>query len=91
MRIVQIDDYRIEVSPSRYMLVWHIDKPGIIGKVGTLLGDNDINIASMQVGRREIGGESVMVLQVDNHVSNEILRKLEKVEHVLSSNFVEIQ
>lgn len=92
VRIVQIDDYRIEVSPSRYMLVCkYIDKPGIIGKVGTLLGDNDINIASMQVGRREIGGESVMVLQVDNHVSNEILRKLEKVEHVLSSNFVEIQ
>jgi D-3-phosphoglycerate dehydrogenase len=92
VRIVQIDDYRIEVSPSRYMLVCkYIDKPGIIGKVGTLLGDNDINIASMQVGRREIGGESVMVLQVDNHVSNEILRKLEKVEYVISSFFVEIQ
>jgi hypothetical protein len=45
----------------------------------------------MQVGRREIGGESVMVLQVDNHVSNEILRKLEKVEYVISSFFVEIQ
>jgi len=43
VRIVQIDDYRIEVSPSRYMLVCkYIDKPGIIGKVGTLLGDNDI-------------------------------------------------
>jgi D-3-phosphoglycerate dehydrogenase len=69
----------------------YIDKPGIIGKVGTLLGDNDINIASMQVGRREIGGESVMVLQVDNPVSNEILRKMEKVEYVISSYFVEIQ
>lgn len=91
VRIVQIDDYRIEVSPSRYMLVCkYIDKPGVIGKVGTMLGDNNINIASMQVGRREIGGESVMVLQVDNHVSNTILSQLEKVEYILSSYFVEI-
>jgi len=91
IRIVQIGDYRIEVVPSRYMFVSkYADKPGVIGKVGTILGNNNINIASMQVGRREVGGEAVMVLQVDNHVSEKVLNELKEVEHILSTKAVEI-
>ena len=92
IRIVQIGDYHIEVVPSPFMFVCkYIDKPGVIGKVGTILGNNNINIAGMQVGRQEVGGEAVMVLQVDNRISEEILRELEKVEHILSTCFVELK
>lgn len=91
IRIVQIGDYRIEVVPSKYMLVTkYIDKPGVIGKVGTILGNNNINIGSMQVGRREAGGESVMVLQVDTFVPDNVLSELEEVEHIISTNFVSL-
>lgn len=92
IRIVQIGDYRIEVVPSRYMLVnKYVDKPGVIGRVGTILGDNEVNIASMQVGRQEIGGEAVMVLQVDNLVSDQVLQQLNDMEAILSTCFVEIK
>ncbi len=92
IRIVQIGDYRIEVVPSRFMLVCkYTDKPGVIGKVGTILGNSNINIAGMQVGRREVGGEAIMVLQVDNHVQEEILEELKTVAHLLSAKAVEIQ
>ncbi len=92
IRIVQIGAYRIEVVPSKYMLVnKYIDKPGVIGKVGTILGNNNVNIASMQVGRQEIGGEAVMVLQVDNMVTDAVLQELENIEAILSTCFVEIK
>ena len=46
------------------MLTQHTDKPGIIGAVGTLLGDNRVNIAGMNVGREKLGGRALMVLMV---------------------------
>ena len=51
-RIVRVDDYRLEAVPSGYMLVFsNQDTPGVIGKIGTILGSNQINIAGMQLGR----------------------------------------
>lgn len=89
IRIVQIDKYRIDVVPSKYMLVTtYIDKPGVIGRVGTTLGNENINIASMQVGRMSIGGEAVMVLQVDSPISEDVLEKVNNLEAVLSTRFV---
>ncbi len=91
IRIVQIGDYRIEVIPSRYMLVsTYIDRPGVIGKVGTLLGNREINIASMQVGRKQVGGEAIMVLQVDNPMPPEVVKEVEALDDILSTCFVEI-
>lgn len=82
-RIVKIDDFEIDLVPNGYVLLAnHIDQPGIIGKVGTLLGNNDINIATMQVGRKVARGEALMALTVDEYVPNELLRELENIEGV---------
>jgi D-3-phosphoglycerate dehydrogenase len=90
VRIVQIGKYRIEVVPSNYMLVTtYVDMPGVIGRFGTTLGNNNINIAGMQVGRQSIGGEAVMVLQVDSPVPEEVLEQLQ-VGAVLTTRFVKI-
>ena len=91
MRIVQIDEYNIEVIPSRYMVVnrYH-DRTGVVGKVGTLLGNNNINIGSMQVGRNLQRGEAMMVLQVDSPVLPEILAELQSDELMVKSSFVEL-
>ncbi|MGI6096887.1 MAG: phosphoglycerate dehydrogenase [Dethiobacteria bacterium] len=89
MRIVQIGDYRIEVTPSRYMFVCtYIDQPGVIGRVGTKLGENNINIAGMYVGRQSIGGEAVMVLQVDDIIPDELLSTLKELDSILKVYFV---
>ncbi|WP_320663983.1 phosphoglycerate dehydrogenase [Prochlorococcus sp. MIT 1223] len=74
LRITSIDDFPVNVSPSRHMLFTrHSDMPGIIGKLGSLLGEHNVNIASMQVGRRIVRGEAVMVLSVDDPIPSELL------------------
>ena len=54
----------------------YADRPGIIGKVGTIFGDAGINIATMDVGRRAQGGDALMVLTVDSEVPNEVLDRV---------------
>ncbi|NLZ92469.1 MAG: phosphoglycerate dehydrogenase [Firmicutes bacterium] len=91
IRIVQIDQYHLEVIPSQYMLVTnHIDMPGVIGRVGVVLGSENINIAGMQVGRKSIGGEAVMALQVDSPVPEDTLEKLRSLEGMYSVKFVQL-
>ncbi|EJY55746.1 D-3-phosphoglycerate dehydrogenase [Alicyclobacillus hesperidum URH17-3-68] len=76
-RIVELDGYPIDM-PIEGILVYtrHEDKPGMIGRIGTLLGDAQINIAGMQVGRRETGGEAVMLLTVDKSVPNNVIDEI---------------
>lgn len=91
MRIVQIDKYRIEVIPSRFMLVTnHMDVPGVVGNCGVILGEENINIAGMQVGRQSIGGEAVMVLQVDSTVPESTIAKVQNLEGMFSVKFVQL-
>ncbi|WP_054957152.1 phosphoglycerate dehydrogenase [Paenibacillus dakarensis] len=76
-RIVRLDKFPVDIAPEGYqILISHNDIPGIIGRVGTLLGENNVNIASMQVGRKVIGGEAIMFLTVDKDVPKEVLVKL---------------
>jgi D-3-phosphoglycerate dehydrogenase len=83
-RIVQIDQYSVDIAPEGTMLlISHNDKPGIIGRVGTLLGNNDVNIASMQVGRKVIGGSAIMVLTIDKEAPTEVLHALEQLTDLI--------
>jgi D-3-phosphoglycerate dehydrogenase / 2-oxoglutarate reductase len=84
-RIVQIDPYPVDVSPEgNILLISHTDKPGIIGRVGTTLGTNDVNIATMQVGRKESGGAAIMVLTVDKEVPKQVLSELIKLPDLIN-------
>jgi D-3-phosphoglycerate dehydrogenase len=90
-RIVKIDGFWMDASPSGYMLICSfIDKPRVIGPVCTILGDQSINIAGMQVGREKIEGEAVMVLNVDNPVGGNIIEDIKKVENVIDVKQVKL-
>lgn len=79
-RIVQIDQYPVDIPPEgNLILVSHNDKPGIVGRLGTVLGNNDVNIATMQVGRTIIGGSAIMILTVDKQAPKEVLAELGKL------------
>ncbi len=68
-RIVLIDGFWVDVPIEGYLLLTkHTDKPGLVGRVGTVLGENDVNISSMQVGRRNPRGEALMILTLDDPV-----------------------
>lgn len=76
-RLVSLYEFDIDMAPSKYMAFFkYADRPGMIGKVGTLLGANDINIASMQVGRTKRAGSAVMGINVDTPIGPELLTEI---------------
>ncbi|GAE93859.1 D-3-phosphoglycerate dehydrogenase [Gracilibacillus boraciitolerans JCM 21714] len=65
------------------MVIKHNDRPGVIGKVGSLLAEKGINIGAMQVGRTGVGGEAIMILTVDKSLEDadvEALKQLDEIE-----------
>lgn len=80
-RIVHIDGFHVDILPSGHMIVTqHNDRPGIIGKIGTLLGDNGTNIGGMHVGRESAGNHAIMVLLIDEPISASLLEKIRAIE-----------
>ncbi len=90
-RIIQVDNFPMETVPEGDMLVlMNNDKPGVIGGIGTLLGQNGINIARMQFGREKEGGLAMSVVSVDSALSDEMMDKVRKLPNVLSVRQVRI-
>lgn len=84
-RIVEVDGYYFDIVSTENMIVInHSDQPGVIGEVGTILGQHNINIAAMQVGRKNMGGNAIMVLNVDS-LTPEVVEKLEKAKTVVKA------
>jgi len=77
VRIVRIDGYHIDLAPAPYLIFTrHADKPGVVGHAGNILGQKGVNIARMQVGRQDEGGEAIMFLEVDHQVDKATLEEL---------------
>lgn len=78
-RLTELNGYDVDMAPSQYMaFMRYDDRPGMIGKIGTILGDAKINIGSMQVGRKGVGGEALMGLAIDSPVGPELLDRIKK-------------
>jgi D-3-phosphoglycerate dehydrogenase len=76
-RIMSVNDFDIEVAPAPRMVFFtYVDRPGVIGKVGTILGEHNINIATMDVGRKLDLHEALMCLTVDTPVPDHVLRTI---------------
>ncbi|UXR79132.1 MULTISPECIES: phosphoglycerate dehydrogenase [unclassified Staphylococcus] len=72
-RIVRINDYAVDFKPERYQLIiQHTDQPGMIGQTGQILGEHDVNIASMYVGRKQVGGHAMMILSIDHPINEAV-------------------
>lgn len=80
LRIVRIGDFEVDWSPEGVTLFCHNeDKPGFIGQVGTILGKYGVNIASMEVSRRDKGGEALTIISLDSSIPEEVLAELRKI------------
>ena len=83
-RIVMIDEHTFDVPPAAHMLmVKNDDRPGVIGVVGTLLGDAGVNIADMDVGRAAEPGTAVMLIAPTAVVPDAIIAALEKAPGII--------
>jgi D-3-phosphoglycerate dehydrogenase / 2-oxoglutarate reductase len=84
-RIVEAGGFEIDAPPIGDMLVTqHHDVPGMIGRVGTMLGDAKVNISTMQVSRNAIGGDAIMVLGIDRPADDATLAALRAIDGVHS-------
>jgi D-3-phosphoglycerate dehydrogenase len=76
-RVVFIDGFWVDVPVDGHLLLTkHQDKPGLVGRVGTLLGQHDVNISSMQVGRLHPRGDALMILTLDDAVPDEVRARI---------------
>jgi D-3-phosphoglycerate dehydrogenase len=90
-RLVAIDGYRLEAYLDGCLLVYtHKDVPGIIGKVGTIFGKHGVNIAQMAVGRDQVGGDAIGILNLDGTPSAEALEALRAEPSIGSARLIHL-
>jgi D-3-phosphoglycerate dehydrogenase len=79
-KITSIDEFEVDLRPEDHLAFFrYSDRPGIVGAVGALLGEAQINIASAQVSRVEVGGETLMSLSLDDSVPTDVLHEIAKI------------
>jgi D-3-phosphoglycerate dehydrogenase len=90
-RVTEINGFRVEAVPHGHMLVVrNHDVPGVIGRVGTILGDHGVNISHFHLGRQERGGEAMAVIEVDVALDDATLKELRGFEPVISARQIEL-
>ncbi|PSQ16112.1 phosphoglycerate dehydrogenase [Halobacteriales archaeon QS_8_69_26] len=88
-RIVLVDGYRVDAIPSgRMLVVRNYDEPGVIGLIGTVLGDHGVNIAGMFNARGTIGGEALTVYNLDDPVPDEARERLAEDDRIIETRFI---
>ncbi len=89
--LLEIDDLTLDIVPEGNMIMFtNVDRPGVVGFVGTILGASNINIAGYEVGRRSAGGEAVSILTVDEHVPANVLEAIRTNASILDVRLVKI-
>jgi D-3-phosphoglycerate dehydrogenase len=89
-RLVMMDDHTVEVPPAPHMVVVrNDDRPGMIGVVGTILGDAEVSISSMAVGPSATGNTALMVLSTEGKVPDEALALLQAAQGISDVHTVE--
>jgi len=90
-RLVEVEGYHLEVATAANMLIIdHHDEPGVIGEVGTILGQLGINIAAMRVGRKKQGGNALMVLNIDTPAVQTTINSLEQAKNVTRARAINL-
>lgn len=86
-RIVQVDGCNVEALPDGYILVLHNeDRPGIIGFIGQVLGQANVNIAGMNLSRQSVDGRAVSLINVDSCITDATLDELRAHPHIISAS-----
>jgi D-3-phosphoglycerate dehydrogenase / 2-oxoglutarate reductase len=90
-RLLRVLDFQIDMPPARYMAFFvYEDRPGVIGKVGTILGQAGVNIAWAAVGRNDPGGPALMAITVDSPIPAEQLDEIERTIGAKNAKQIEL-
>jgi D-3-phosphoglycerate dehydrogenase len=89
--LVEVNGYEIELPITRYvLLVRNDDRPGVIGRVGTYLGMESVNIANMVVGRAPSGEAAMMGINLDDPLSDEQVAAVRALDGIEDARFIEL-
>ena len=90
--IERVNDFWVDIPPGDGYLLFceNLDRPGMVGLVGAFLGQHDINISFMRLGREQVRGRALMVLGLDDEMSPELLRELESVQDIYSARLAKL-
>jgi D-3-phosphoglycerate dehydrogenase len=90
-RVVNINNFRLEMHPQgRFILINNHDRPGAIGSIGTLLGDNKINISRMRVGQEQGGDKTMIFLRTDQPIPDDVMEKLRALPLIITVRSFEL-
>lgn len=90
-RIVSVNNRPVEARPGGVVLLLeNTDRPGIVGRIGTLLGDHGVNIATMSLSRKEAGGSALTVLNLDTAPDDALMSTIRASEDILSAQVVQL-
>ena len=90
-RIVSVNSRPVEARPHGIVLVLeNTDRPGIVGRIGTLLGDHGVNIATMSLSRNEAGGTALTVLNLDTVLDERVLALIRESEDIKSAQVIQL-
>jgi len=70
------------------LMLQNLDVPGVVGRVGTFLGEKGINIAGLRLGRKQPGGTAVSLVNVDNPVPEKVLAQLSRLPNITSAKYL---
>jgi len=88
-RIVRIDHFHVDAVPEGYMLIAeHIDAPGVIGRIGTILGNAHVNINRMTCDRLKRGETNVGIFNTDQDIPEDVLAQIRTIEGVLEAHCI---
>jgi D-3-phosphoglycerate dehydrogenase len=91
LRLTRIDGYRVEAVPEGYFLMLHNrDVPGVVGAVGTMLGQAGINIGGLELGRDRVGGTALSIFEVDEPVPGAVLDKLKTLPAITAASLLKL-
>jgi D-3-phosphoglycerate dehydrogenase len=90
--IVRVNDYWLDIVPSGgyFLFSDHLDRPGIIGAVGNITGSSNININSMSVSRLKPRGQALMILALDEPLTDKVLKQIKAVPDIASAKLVKL-
>ena len=90
-RIVSVNSRPVEARPSGVVLVLeNTDRPGMVGRIGTLLGNRGVNIATMSLSRNQAGGTALTVLNLDSAPDEDLLDEIRASEDIRNAQIIEL-
>jgi len=89
--IVRIDDYSLDFVPQgNFLICANVDRPGVVGKIGTVLGNYQVNISGLRMGRKTPGGKNVSVYSLDDSPPSEAIKDLLRIKEILQVKVVHL-